>query len=572
MTDSSLHSLSEKALLMLALILLAFNIAGWMKKREFKYFGETAMFISVGLGTSIIFRLMYALIGGDSNILKDVQLSTSFFYMVLLPPIIFEGGYSVHRMLFFKNVPTILSLAFAGGVFSTVVIAIIMYICTSVMTTPLSMIEALIFGSLISSTDPVSILAMLPRETDRTLYIMIFGESALNDAVSIILYRFFSTFAAPEMGKLTFGTFLLSVLSSIWVFAGSLITGVVVALLFAKLTKHQKLTHEAETYEVIMLLVFAYSSYLLAEILGLTGIISVFFAGVAMAHYAKPNLTSTSNMISKHALRVFSAMCDSFIFMYLGMGLLAFPKAKYVPYVIISAIAAIAAGRCHVFLICGMQNLASRTSSTIARVPFAHQLFLWFSGLRGAVAFALAVQLLDNHDLSEYARSTIFGTAIIVIVTTVFGLNILTPILIEKLPITDSSAAAATAGSGGHGGDDDASSEAGDEALDESEIPPGFFGWAYRLDRDRIRPFFTNLQNGGRGRTPVGGHDHGSTAAGRYAQVGTGEGINLDDLTDGDVVSLTAPPSKVGDEFGGKKDVAEVAATGAIRSNAAMSD
>jgi sodium/hydrogen exchanger 8 len=52
------------------------------------------------------------------------------------------------------------------------------------------MSEAMVFGAMISSTDPVTVLSLLPEGVDHRLYMLIFGESALNDAVSMILYEF----------------------------------------------------------------------------------------------------------------------------------------------------------------------------------------------------------------------------------------------------------------------------------------------------------------------------------------------------------------------------------------------
>ncbi|KAI9145022.1 Cation/H+ exchanger [Paraphysoderma sedebokerense] len=468
MSGGDIHTLFTKALTMLALILVALNTGGWLKKKEFKYFGETTMNISIGF---ILFRVLYYVIG-EEPILKDVQLSTNFFYMVLLPPIIFEGGYNVQRMLFFQNFSLILMLAFLGGLFSTVVTSLIMYFLSSFIA-PLSIVESLIFGALISSTDPVTILAMLPPETDKKLYMIIFGESALNDAVAIILYRFFTRLADPTI-PLTFGQFMLSVVESIWVFLGSLIVGVLTALLFAKLTKHQRLTHDAEVYEVTMMMVFAYSSYLLAEVLGLTGIISVFFCGVTMAHYAKPNITQTSNLVAKHMFHIFSAMCDCFIFLYLGMGIYGFPKARYLPYVILSSLIAILVARTHVFIICTFHNWISHVRN---HIPFRHQIFIWFSGLRGAVAFALAVQLLDNHYLSEQTRAIIFGTAVGVIVMMVFGINIMTPFMIDSLNLT-SGITPSMSGNPDHLN----KQESEDELINVNEAT-GFWMWVYSMDK-----------------------------------------------------------------------------------------
>jgi NhaP-type Na+/H+ or K+/H+ antiporter len=64
------------------------------------------------------------------------------------------------------------------------------------------------------------------------------------------------------------------------------------ALCFAKITKHVWISgYEGAIYELSMLVIFAYGSYLLAEVLGMTGIISIFFCGIGMAHYAMANLT-----------------------------------------------------------------------------------------------------------------------------------------------------------------------------------------------------------------------------------------------------------------------------------------
>jgi solute carrier family 9 (sodium/hydrogen exchanger), member 8 len=156
-----------------------------------------------------------------------------------------------------------------------------------------------VFGSLISSTDPITVLSLLPSSVDQRLYILIFGESALNDAVAIILFRFFTGLA---QGGLSIGEFLKAFGESILAFLGSTFVGLAFALSFAKITKHVWITgYEGAIYELFMLMVFAYASYLFAEIFHLTGIISIFFTGVGMAHYALPNLTP----LTRNAVTVF---------------------------------------------------------------------------------------------------------------------------------------------------------------------------------------------------------------------------------------------------------------------------
>ena len=75
------------------------------------------------------------------------------------------------------------------------------------------------------------------------------------------------------------------------------------ALIYAKVTKHVWITgYEGAIYEMIMLIVCAYSSYLVAEICGMTGIISIFFTGMVMAHYATPNMTELTKKTVKVCL------------------------------------------------------------------------------------------------------------------------------------------------------------------------------------------------------------------------------------------------------------------------------
>jgi NhaP-type Na+/H+ or K+/H+ antiporter len=132
---------------------------------------------------------------------------------------------------------------------------------------------------------------------------LIFGESALNDAVAIILYRFFTGLADPKM-RLGVGPMFISVFASAAVFFGSFLVGVTMGLAFAYITKHVKMP-DSTVYEITMLLIFAYCSYLLADVLGLTGIISIFFCGITMAQYAVGNLSDEARKASRVSRKPF---------------------------------------------------------------------------------------------------------------------------------------------------------------------------------------------------------------------------------------------------------------------------
>ena len=120
------------------------------------------------------------------------QFSPEFFFFVLLPPIIFEAGYSLDRHLFFDNIGAITIYAMLGTIISTFVVGYSVihagragWITGIDVTNPM---EALLFGALISAVDPVATLSIMGSpelQCNRMLYSLVFGESVLNVSCSL---------------------------------------------------------------------------------------------------------------------------------------------------------------------------------------------------------------------------------------------------------------------------------------------------------------------------------------------------------------------------------------------------
>ena len=159
------------------------------------------------------------------------------FMILLLPPIIFESGYNMQKKHFFKNVGSIMMYAFIGTFIAILFSSLLFYLCGWVGLTPeFTPAESLAFGSLISSTDPVAVLAIFKEmDVDATLYTLIFGESIFNDAIAIVMYKSVSDThnKSPELGSqiwMTLGNFCI-------VFMGSVLIGAIAALLIAFILK-----------------------------------------------------------------------------------------------------------------------------------------------------------------------------------------------------------------------------------------------------------------------------------------------------------------------------------------------
>lgn len=178
---------STEILIMLFLLLLSIMGGNLLKKRNHKYLQESGLTTIIGLLAGMILNFMNV-----GNYMAN--LSNHFvkiFMILLLPPIIFESGYNMKKKSFFKNIGAILLFAFLGTFIAIIITSGIMYV-TSLFsfTTNFTFRECLAFGSLISATDPVAVLAIFKEmDADITLYSMIFGESIFNDAIAIVMYN-----------------------------------------------------------------------------------------------------------------------------------------------------------------------------------------------------------------------------------------------------------------------------------------------------------------------------------------------------------------------------------------------
>lgn len=220
--------------------------------------------------------------------------------------------------MFFKNLGTILTFAFLGTLTSSLIVAVFIYLfsLTGIHSLALSFLDCFILGAILSSTDPVTVLAIFhDLKVDPKLYAIIFGESVLNDSVAIVLFSTLDTFRSSSLSFKTFanGTALFA-----FIFAGSLLIGVVTGLLSALLFKHTQL-HLYPPLESCILTLLAYCSYLLANALQLSGIVSLLFCGIAMRHYAYPNLAVQGKRTTRYMFRVLATMSEVFVFVSLGI-------------------------------------------------------------------------------------------------------------------------------------------------------------------------------------------------------------------------------------------------------------
>ena len=155
-------------------------------------------------------------------------------------------------------------LAFLGTVISTAVIALIMFLAgLAGLSYHISFFQACIFGTIVSVTDTVTILAVFGRlNADVNLNALVFGESCMNDAVAIVLYRVIGGFASKPV---TAGAIFLGILEFSKIFLGSLAAGVMFGMGAAMIFKTDFFRNAHNPVEATLIIIIAYCSFYITD-------------------------------------------------------------------------------------------------------------------------------------------------------------------------------------------------------------------------------------------------------------------------------------------------------------------
>uniref|UniRef100_A0A7N6FFD1 Sodium/hydrogen exchanger n=1 Tax=Anabas testudineus TaxID=64144 RepID=A0A7N6FFD1_ANATE len=350
----------------------------------------------------------------QNDMLRKVTFDPEVFFNILLPPIIFHAGYSLKKRHFFRNLGSIITYAFLGTAISCFVIGNLMYGVVKLMqvagqlTDKFYYTDCLFFGAIISATDPVTVLAIFNElHADGDLYALLFGESVMNDAVAIVLSSSIVAYQPSGANTHMFdaSAFFKSVGIFLGIFSGSFVMGAATGVVtFTKL-------HCFPLLETALFFLMSWSTFLLAEACGFTGVVAVLFCGITQAHYTYNNLSEESTKRTKQLFEVLHFLAENFIFSYMGLALFTFQNHIFSPLFIFGAFIAIFIGRAfNIYPLSFLLNLGRRH-----KIKGNFQHMMMFAGLRGAMAFALAIR-----DTATYARQMMFTTTLLIVFFTVW--------------------------------------------------------------------------------------------------------------------------------------------------------
>ncbi|XP_071751038.2 sodium/hydrogen exchanger 3 isoform X1 [Centroberyx gerrardi] len=345
--------------------------------------------------------------------MQTFTLTPTVFFFYLLPQIILDAGYFMPNKLFFSNMGAILTYAVIGTCWNAATVGLSLWGCHmggAMGELDIGLLQYLLFGSLIAAVDPVAVIAVFEEvHVNEVLFIMVFGESLLNDGVTVVLFNVFDAFVSLGGPQIDAVEIIKGIISFFVVAFGGSLMGFVFGLLISMLTR---CTKNIQIIEPGFIFVLGYLSYLTAEMLSLSAILSIVFCGMCCQKYINANMDEKSVTTVRYALKVFANGSETIIFVFLGIS--AIDRGLWVwntGFILLTLLFIFVYRFIGVFLLTWILN-----KFRLVPLEVIDQVIMSYGGLRGAVAYGLAM-MLDENKIKE--KNLMVCTTLIVVYFTV---------------------------------------------------------------------------------------------------------------------------------------------------------
>ena len=339
---------------------------------------------------------------GSLHLLNPPHLTPELLYTIFLPPLIFEAAIHLKSGDLRKDWPPITTLVIPGVVFSTLVTAAVMIPVSrhfngiETVSWPLG----ILFGAAVAATDPVAVVAIFRRlGVPRRLRILVESESLLNDGTSIVVFVLALHYLQGAIGSgsealVDFGRIV----------GLGLLTGVVVGMLTSLVMRHL----DDAMVTITLTTVAAYGSFLIAERLEVSGVISTVTAGLWIGNRGFSQVLFPSIRLATETFWEYIAFAmNSLIFLLMGFAIDLRLLWKLWPVILLAYLAMLIA---RFFVV----NLTwSLFWPTRLKFPYRWSVVLFWGGLRGALSMVLALSIPDTLPFKELIVTLVFGVVLL---------------------------------------------------------------------------------------------------------------------------------------------------------------
>lgn len=389
--------LAVPVLILSCLLLLATSSAIALKKLRFPY---TIGLVLLGMIVAIAARYSDSL-----NVLMQVSLSHDLIMYVLLPVLIFDAALHIKIPHLYRELVPVLTLAVPGVVFSMLIIGYLLGALT-----PLTLTGTLLFGALISATDPVAVIALFKEVgAPERLSMLMDSESLFNDATAIVVFGL--VLSVVQSGQAVDGVIMISGLwSFITVFFGGILVGVILGLAMRWLLQ---IGRDEPFVQIAHTTILAYTSFVVADhIFGVSGVMSTIAAGLITRSALGTVITDQVRQFIKPYWEFMAFVANSLIFLLLGMKEdLLFRNLdrlqQIYPFLLIAIGVVLLARFLVIYLLLPLSNRLPIGRGVDNKV----KAIMFWGGLRGVVPVSLILLIPENIE----HRSLIFDMTLAVI-------------------------------------------------------------------------------------------------------------------------------------------------------------
>ncbi|MDD3270301.1 MAG: Na+/H+ antiporter [Syntrophomonadaceae bacterium] len=349
---------------------------------DFNTFFWMMVIASIVAGMARYIKVPYALalvitglIVAPTHLLPQIHLEPHILFTIFLPPLLFESAINMRVALLRKNWLPISIYALGGTLLSTFVVGGL-----AAWLLDLPLIVGLVFGALISPTDPISVVAIFKQlGVGKRLSTIMEAESLFNDGIAIVLFTLLVDAAMGEEISLWYG-----IQSFILVVAGGAIIGAAIGAVASRITRE----FDDHLFEIMLTTIVAFGSFLSAETLHVSGVIAVVTAGLVMGSHGMQSGMSATSRLSVTSFWEYAAFAvNSIVFLLVGFEVTLVNISAGIP-LILWACLVVLAGRA--VAIYGLSPLINKLHGNL---PVSWQHVLFWGGLRGAIPMALVLGL-----------------------------------------------------------------------------------------------------------------------------------------------------------------------------------
>jgi len=354
----------------------------------------TALLVVIGVALSWLDHVWLLL-----EPMQGFRLSPDLVLYVFLPALIFESGYGLDGRQLMKDIVPVMALAVPALMISAGVIALGLTWFLGMDPT-----WALLFGALISATDPIAVIALFKElGAPVRLNVLVEGESLFNDATALVLFKVVLVMAVA--GSLSWQQAGPAAGEFLYVFAGGVIVGLIFGFAGSWLLRFVR----AESPVLALSIALAYASFVVSEhMLHLSGVVTVVTASLTFGTWGRSRMSLEVSDTLHDTWGFIAFVCNVLLFLLVGLSIDPTFITEHLSTIAIAVALVIAARAASVY---SMVPLVTRTFGLHA-ISMREQHIMWWGGLKGGLAIAMALSIPDDVPVRDDLLALTIGVVL----------------------------------------------------------------------------------------------------------------------------------------------------------------